>query len=223
MGVWRITGMGAVCAKIGLYAFLCSGFVNVSYGACPCSIWNNAPTPGIVDSGDTGAVELGVTFKTDVAGTVSAVRFYKGSGNLGTHVGHLWSASGSPLASVTFANETASGWQQATFVPPVSILANTPYVVSYFAPRGHYPDDTGYFASAVDNPPLHAFADGAGALNGVYVYGSSGGFPTQSWQSSNYWVDFVFTPFGSGTPPLISSVSAAPGTTSATVTWTTDT
>ena len=29
--------------------------------------------------------------------------------------------------------------------------------------------------------------------NGVYHYGTGGGFPTDSWQASNYWVDVVFT------------------------------
>ena len=36
------------------------------------------------------AVELGVKFRTDVAGSITGVRFYKGSQNTGTHVGHLW-------------------------------------------------------------------------------------------------------------------------------------
>jgi hypothetical protein len=27
----------------------------------------------------------------------------------------------------------------------------------------------------------------------VYVYGTGGGFPTNSWQGSNYWVDLTFT------------------------------
>ena len=31
-------------------------------------------------------------FRSDVAGQVTALRFYKGSGNTGTHVGHLWTA-----------------------------------------------------------------------------------------------------------------------------------
>ena len=103
-------------------------------------------TPVVSASGDTGAVELGVKFRSDVAGFVTGVRFYKGAGNTGTHVGNLWSASGTLLATATFSGESASGWQQVSFSSPVAVTANTTYVVSYFAPNGHY---------AVDNDLLH--------------------------------------------------------------------
>jgi hypothetical protein len=39
-------------------------------------------------------VELGVKFQSSVAGTITAIRFYKGPQNTGTHVGNLWSAAG---------------------------------------------------------------------------------------------------------------------------------
>ena len=84
--------------------------------------------------------------------------------NTGTHIGNLWSSSGTLLASATFANETASGWQQVNFASPVAITANTVYVASYHAPVGRYANDNAYFATAgVDNPPLHALRDGVTA------------------------------------------------------------
>ena len=69
-----------------------------------------------------GAIELGVTFTADVAGTVTGIRFYKGPKNTGTHTGSLWNASGSRLATGTFSGETATGWQQVTFSGPVPVL-----------------------------------------------------------------------------------------------------
>jgi hypothetical protein len=42
----------------------------------------------------------------------------------------LWNAAGTLLASATFANETASGWQTVTLVSPVAIAANTTYLIS---------------------------------------------------------------------------------------------
>jgi methionine-rich copper-binding protein CopC len=163
--------------------------------SCPCSIWNSTATPANPSEPDSSAVEVGVKFRADVAGKVTGVRFYKGTGNTGTHVGHLWSSTGTLLGTVTFSGETASGWQQAPFTTPVSITAGTTYVVSYYAPAGHYADDVGYFSgSGVDNGPLHALADGVSGANGVYRYGTGGGFPTSSWQGSNYWVDLTFTP-----------------------------
>ena len=44
-------------------------------------------------------------------GYITGLRFYKAATNTGTHVGNLWTAAGSLLSSVTFTNETASGWQ----------------------------------------------------------------------------------------------------------------
>ena len=41
--------------------------------------------------------------------------------------------------------------------------------------------------------PLTALADGAAGGNGVYRYGA-GGFPDQTYNASNYWVDVVFGP-----------------------------
>ena len=64
-------------------------------------------------------------FRTSQAGKITGIRFYKGPGNTGTHVGSLWSRTGTKLAAVTFAGETASGWQQATFSAPVTVTANT--------------------------------------------------------------------------------------------------
>jgi N,N-dimethylformamidase beta subunit-like, C-terminal/Domain of unknown function (DUF4082)/Bacterial Ig-like domain/Bacterial Ig domain len=159
-----------------------------------CSIWGSTAAPANPAEADSAAVEVGVKFRADVAGKVTGVRFYKGTGNTGTHVGHLWNSTGQLLGTVTFSGETTSGWQQATFGTPVSISAGTTYVVSYYAPAGHYADDTGYFSrSGVDNAPLHALADGVDGANGVYVYGTGGGFPASSWQGSNYWVDLTFT------------------------------
>jgi hypothetical protein len=69
---------------------------------------------------DANAVELGVRFQSDVAGVISGIRFYKGSTNTGTHTGTLWSNTGTKLATATFTNETASGWQEVSFATPVA-------------------------------------------------------------------------------------------------------
>jgi hypothetical protein len=162
---------------------------------CPCTIWAATATPDVPSDSDTSAVEIGVKFRSDVAGQVTGVRFYKGAGNTGTHIGHLWTATGQLLGTVTFTGESASGWQQATFATPVTIAANTTYIVSYYAPNGRYAGDVGYFAtSGVDRGPLHALRDGADGPNGVYRYGTGGGFPSDTWQSANYWVDLTFVP-----------------------------
>lgn len=178
--------------------------VNVAAQDCPCTIFGST-TPNLVNSGDGNAGEFGIRFQADYDGFITGIRFYKSSANTGTHVGHLWTNSGALLASGTFTGETASGWQQMNFNNPVAITANTTYVVSYFAPVGHYSSDSGAFTSAVDSPPLHATQDGISGLNGVYSYGALGQFPSHTFGSSNYWADVVYVPSGSmpGAPPSL--------------------
>jgi hypothetical protein len=152
------------------------------------SIWSATSVPVVASAGADSSVELGIKFKSDAAGYITGIRFYKSSGNTGTHTGTLWSSTGKKLASATFANETASGWQQVNFAAPVAITANTTYVASYHCTKGYYSDDQYVLASkGVDNPPLHALVNG-----GVYAYGTSVLFPKQVWNGSNYWVDVVF-------------------------------
>ena len=74
---------------------------------------------------DTNAVELGFKFQADTNGQITGIRFYKGPQNTGPHVADLWSSTGTLLATATFSNETASGWQQVNFSNPVAITAGT--------------------------------------------------------------------------------------------------
>jgi hypothetical protein len=160
---------------------------------CPCSIWGNSVEPTNTTSRDASAAELGVKFRSARAGTITGVRFYKGAGNTGTHIGNLWDTAGHRLATATFSGETASGWQQVTFPSPVTVTANTTYIASYYAPAGHYAYDLHYFSGhTAESPPLSALADGASGGNGVFKYGLTSSFPSDTYQASNYWVDVVF-------------------------------
>jgi hypothetical protein len=135
----------------------------------------------------------GVKFRSDVNGYITGLRFYKGAGNTGTHVGSFWTRTDTKLASVTFTGESASGWQQVKFPTAIQITANTIYVASYFSPNGGYAATGGMFtASGVDNAPLHALASGVDGPNGVFRYDSTG-FPTSTYHAGNYWVDVVFS------------------------------
>ncbi|OWV82046.1 Mo-co oxidoreductase dimerization domain protein [Rhizobium sp. R634] len=146
-------------------------------------------TPSVVSVNDNQQVNLGMKFQADAAGWITAIRFYKGADNTGPHNGYLWTASGTLLGSVTFNNETASGWQTAQLSQQIAIQADTTYVVSY-STNGHYSATGNYFASDVTNGDLKA----SGGNNGVYAYGSGGLFPTASYNSTNYYVDVAFKP-----------------------------
>ncbi|MCG2802845.1 MAG: DUF4082 domain-containing protein, partial [Cellulomonas sp.] len=189
-------------------------FTTAASDGCPCSLFSTG-TPQTAAANDTDAVELGVSFTPTESGSVTGVRFYKGAGNGGTHTGTLWSSTGTQLRTVTFANETASGWQSATFDTPYEITAGQTYVISYLAPQGHYAVTTGAFGADVTTGPLTAPAVG----NGRYRYGSTGGFPTSTWQQSNYFVDVVFVR-GQASPPTVVATSPPSGATSVSTTAT---
>ena len=170
----------------------------------PQSIWGTS-YPATVNAkyqGQRGQTfDLGVQFEASVAGNVTGVLFYKQPKTRGTNVGHLWSSSGTLLASVTFSNETGSGWQEANFASPVSISANTFYTISYDTGSPIFSYDSGYFASGgVTNGNLSApqstTINGVTLDNGVYNYG--GLFPNTSQYAANFWVDLVFTPTTTG-------------------------
>jgi len=114
---------------------------------------------------------------------------------------------------ITFANETASGWQQMNFATPIAVTANTTYVASYHLNVGFPAVSDQGLAAAVDNGPLHALASGTSGGNGVYAYGASSVFPNQTWNASNYWVDVVFvtTLAPDTTPPTVTGVTPAAG------------
>ena len=69
------------------------------------------------------------------------MRFYKAPTNTGTHVGHLWSRTGTLLATATFNSESGSGWQTVSFAKAIPVTAGVTYVASYYAPAGHYSAD----------------------------------------------------------------------------------
>ena len=172
-------------------------------------------TPTTLDSGDASAVNLGVKFSPSANGWITGVRFYKASANTGTHIGSLYSSTGTLLAQATFTGESASGWQNVSFSQPVAVTAGTTYVASYFAPKGHYSVTTGGLASAVTKAPLTALANSSGG-NGLYAYANASAFPTSTYQSDNYYVDVDFVPstaastiFGSSTPTTLDSGDAS--------------
>jgi hypothetical protein len=135
--------------------------------------------------------ELGTAFTSVTAGQIAAVRFWKASSETGTHTGRIWSSTGQLLTSVVFTNETASGWQQQTLPAPLSIAANTTYIVSVNTGNSFYVATQGGLTSQVINGDLRSVVGGNGR------YGSPGQFPTtNSFFKSNYFRDIVFLSSG---------------------------
>ena len=124
-------------------------------------------------------------FTSSVAGSIAAIRFYKGATNTGTHQVYLWSASGTQLATATATNETASGWQTVVLAQPVPITAGTEYWASYYAPVGQYAVDLNGLSAPITSGPLSTVTNG-----GAYTYGT--GQPNNV-APHNFWVDVILT------------------------------
>ena len=173
-----------------------SAYSNTASATTLTTLWPDTAVPAVPDQMDgVLSTELGVRFNSDRSGWITGLRFYKTATNTGVHTGHLWTNDGTLLATVTFTNETASGWQTATFSTPVAITAGTPYVASYYSQSRHFSYDSGYFVQSHDQAPLHALADGVAGPNGLW-HDDEDAFPTDSDNAINFWVDVVFSDDG---------------------------
>jgi uncharacterized protein YaiE (UPF0345 family) len=176
-------------------------------------------------SGSAGDYEMGVEFTSAKAGTINSIRYYKDANETGPHIGKVWSDTGTLLASVTFTNETASGWQEQTLNTPLAIAANTKYLVSVNT-NTHYVATPGGLATTITNGDISAIADGS---NGVFNT-TPDLFPTQSFNNANYFRDIAFSATSvtstislSGTPTqnqiLTATVGTVPGLTTTGYQW----
>jgi hypothetical protein len=152
--------------------------------------------PAIPAAGDTGAVELGVRFDADLPGQVSALRIYRGTTDAAPFVGHLWTATGALLATVTFPAGVGPGWRTATLAQPMAITPGMDFIASYYAPHGGYAGTAGGLAGGVSNGPLHTSL----SSNGLYRYGPDV-LPNLA-TFANYWIDVVYTSQPTN-PPMV--------------------
>lgn len=174
---------------IGAGTLVWTSAATTSYG-----FWDNGDVPRTISTSDRRSVELGMKFRSKVAGYVTGVRFYKSAQNTGTHTGSLWNANGRLMATVTFTDESRSGWQTATFDKPVSIAAKATYIVSYHAPHGHYSFNSNFLKRYnYTHKKLEALQNTNSNPNSVYKYGNQTSFPTGGANGAIYWVDVVFT------------------------------
>lgn len=178
--------------------------------SCPCTIFGgSAPTFNNYNDNDTQS--LGTRFRPDEDGLVVGVRFYKSAPMTATHKGSLWGPTGNQLATGTFQNESATGWQTLIFDTPVNVTAGTTYTASYsmfgaYIATGSYftttPTDTGVLTTLATNQ-----SDDIGWTgNGVYAAGDNV-YPTNSYNGSNYWADAVFVRQGEVVAPTVDSTT----------------
>ena len=157
---------------------------------------------------DPTVYELGLRFVAQSDGTVSSLRYYRSSADASdtdVRTLNLWTAAGVNLGAVTVQSDAGqTGWQDGVLSTGIALEAGETYVVSYGTEQ-NYVFTSNFFATPWQNADGDLVAP-AGA-NGVYAAGGTGLFPTQSFNSTNYWVDLTFTadPIGSNDAPVFTS------------------
>jgi hypothetical protein len=169
------------------------------------SIWPATNGPS-TDAGDAADISRGVIFRLSATGWLKAIRFYRGTANVGNHtggapIGGLYTvADGLPVAGtdVTF-TLSGTGWQTATLVTPVQLNPNVSYKAAVlsgnYTATGHY-FDTGAGVGGIVNgiltaPDAGGNPSGIGSIQqGSYRQPTAGlQYPNQYFQGGNYWVD----------------------------------
>ena len=131
----------------------------VSSGSNPPQSLFTTQTPALPNASDGVPYELGMKFGLTRSGRITTIRYWKSPSDSGTHVGRIWSVGGTQLASVTFTGETASGWQAADAGAPLSVQANTTYIVSVNIST-NYPFTVNGLATSIVNGDISSVADG---------------------------------------------------------------
>jgi hypothetical protein len=179
---WHVRALTSLCSLL-LVVIAGSASADTIFGAAA------RPEAADVPVHDPTDYELGTVFESSVDGDVTALRFYLGpveGANPGTIVGTLWDAYGNILGSETYGSLVV-GWNEVSLTNPVSITANTTYVVSANTNAG----TTGTGSYAFDNGPLDDGFFGAGYVNGSLTATSGvfsttpGAFPTSNFPPTN--------------------------------------
>jgi Domain of unknown function (DUF4082)/Bacterial Ig-like domain len=164
-----------------------------STAACPCSLITSTPVKVHlpVKDGRAGSgpfsYELGTKIVATAPAQLVAIRYYRDSSETGTHVGRVWSSTGTLLASVAFTGETSSGWQTQALATPLTLTVGQTYVVSVGINAFFVMTNFG-LQTQLSNGPIST--DVTLGKNGV-IGSAAGVFPTSSYQSSSYFVDAV--------------------------------
>ena len=163
----------------------------VDPASTPCEhtvLGQQVPIPGFTLN-DCVPCELGMKFVADRAGHVVAVRYWKPTNEpVGGHVGRIWTANGTLLASVAFAGETAAGWQSAALASPLALTPGVVYVVTVNANSNFVISAYGGLALPIVRGAVSSLDDPAPSL-----FGPAGAFPTQAAPDKpNYFRDIAF-------------------------------
>ena len=193
--------------------------------ACPCSIWGDAYTPAQADSGDTGSIELGVKFTSDVYGAIIGRPLLQGRRQHGhphrQPVGRRRHAAGAGDLHERDRLGLAEGdVRDARAVQPghdLHRVATSRRTATTRPPRTTSARPGARSATAAARSTRRRCTRSQPrrtAPTACTPTAAPSTFPTSSFTATNYWVDVMFAP--TPAPGAVTNVTAtAAGTTSA--------
>ncbi|WP_157621545.1 DUF4082 domain-containing protein [Saccharothrix sp. NRRL B-16348] len=134
----------------------------------------------IVNDPDREPVEVGMRFRVDRPGQLLGASLGRGAYR-GPITLRLWSDTGALLAEQPWDHPGLMA--EIDFPTAVPAEPGRDYVISFYTPEGGYATSEDFFVGTLVRAP---FIVPRGA--GVYHYGVGGGFPTDTWHDSTYWV-----------------------------------
>ncbi|SDY36924.1 Cadherin domain-containing protein [Jannaschia faecimaris] len=157
------------------------------------TLFAETDTPATTITTDPTVYELGVQFSATTEGEVSDLRYFRSTpdaSDTDVRVLNLWDSNGNRLATTTVQSDPGdTGWQIGALSAPVTLTPGSDYVVSYGTTE-NYVATSFFFQSDYTGPD--GLLEAGGGNNGLFAAGLTDVFPTQSYQSTNYWVDVGF-------------------------------
>jgi Domain of unknown function (DUF4082) len=147
---------------------------------------------------DGSNYNLGMVFKTTSVVNLDGIRFYKPSGDSGTHYAKLYDyGSQTILKSAQFTNESSSGWQEVLFNSPMLSVINTLYMVVVNTANFIYPYQQYFFENDFISGKATAIAGNNNLFSAFDL------FPSTSFRSSCYFRDIIFSDYNPNPNPII--------------------
>ena len=216
-----VSGGAATVGAVHATAATAAGTPTVDGGTVVARAYA-AASPPTTAATDPAPLSLGTEFYVAADGTVSQIHFWQptiGADGSTRTVGIYQVSTGTLVQATETLTVAGTGWQTKTLATPVPITAATRYKVVVFHPAGQYAATTNYYdtgAGSADHVvgalTIPNNADAA-VGQGTLIYSGAIGWPSVTWNATNYWNDVsVVTPAVVAGPSVRAYSEATPPT-----------
>ncbi|QFZ20248.1 DUF4082 domain-containing protein [Saccharothrix syringae] len=132
---------------------------------------------------DDQPVELGLGMGVDRDGYLTGAAIRRGA-YTGDLVLRVYTPTGNLFTQV--AVPPGTGVQRVRLTAPLALLRWQSFVITYYSPAGGYAASPDYFTGLLAQSPFRAGYS-------YYRYGVGGGYPTETYRNTNYWIMPTFS------------------------------